>query len=264
MRLASSVLQHLAPRLLWRLRVQKWNVERTEAEMELLPALCDPHRASVDVGAAAGAYTMYMLGHSARCHVFEPRPESAARLRELFAGANVSVEEVALSDAAGEAEFRVCDDDPGRSTLHAENTLSGVGGVRAIRVARRPLDSYALRDVGFVKIDVEGHELAVLRGAEETLARERPTLLVEAEERHAPDAVRTLDAHMRAHGYAGYFLDHAGLRPIAEFRREVHQDVEQARRGGRYVNNFVFVPDRAAAARLARRAVEAAAALGGG
>ena len=48
----------------------------------------------------------------------------------------------------------------------------------------RRLDDLALGDVGFVKIDVEGHELAVLRGAAETLQRNRPPLLVEAEERH--------------------------------------------------------------------------------
>jgi hypothetical protein len=48
------------------------------------------------------------------------------------------------------------------------------------------LDDFHPDDIGLVNIDVEGHELAVLRGAADTFARNRPTVLVEAEEHHHP------------------------------------------------------------------------------
>ena len=48
-------------------------------------------------------------------------------------------------------------------------------------VATSRLDDFELGDVGFVKIDVEGHELAVLQGATDLLKAQRPTLMVEIE-----------------------------------------------------------------------------------
>jgi hypothetical protein len=51
-------------------------------------------------------------------------------------------------------------------------------------VELRTLDSLNLQDVGFVKIDVEGHELDVLRGGAETIQRNRPHLLIEVRENH--------------------------------------------------------------------------------
>ena len=51
------------------------------------------------------------------------------------------------------------------------------------------LDDQHLDNVGLIKIDVEGHELAVLHGAADTLTRNRPAVVVEAEERHHPNAV---------------------------------------------------------------------------
>ena len=70
--------------------------------------------------------------------------------------------------------------------MHTENPLSTGDTVETIRVPLRTLDSYNLSNIGFIKIDVEGHELDVLRGAEVTLRRDQPNLLIEIENRHAP------------------------------------------------------------------------------
>jgi hypothetical protein len=63
-----------------------------------------------------------------------------------------------------------------------------------VPVQTRTLDSFALEHVDFMKIDVEGHELAVLRGASETLARHRPWLVVEAWEDHREPVKQLLAA----------------------------------------------------------------------
>src|SRR5947209_3295951 len=72
-------------------------------------------------------------------------------------------------------------------------------------------------NVGFIKIDVEGHEHSVLQGAQRTIERCRPRVLIEAEERHAPGSVRRIQAFFRRFGYRGYFVFHRQLAPIERF-----------------------------------------------
>ncbi len=130
---------------------------------------------SVDVGAADGAYLAYLLLYSARVVAFEPRPQAAARLRAHFgATALARLEEVALSDAGGTAEIRIPAQRPMLSTIARCNLLDGASdvGMHTVRCAR--LDDYQLEPVGFIKIDVEGHERAVLEGARETFRKYQP------------------------------------------------------------------------------------------
>src|ERR1019366_7519 len=102
--------------------------------------------------------------YSHDCVAFEPRTAAADELRRIFQRAPVRVEECALSESDGQATFPEPVRDAGRSTLAESNPLEGMGDVKAQSVGTRRLDSYAFADVGFIKIDVEGHELAVLRG----------------------------------------------------------------------------------------------------
>lgn len=144
------------------------------------------------LGANRGIYTWRLKKLARAVHAFEPNPELAERLRRAVPGA--VVHPCALSDRDGEADLRV----PlvngiaydGWATVEPKNRLLAVhpDDVRTIRVPLRTLDSFGLEDVGFVKIDVEGHELAVLHGAALTLKRCRPILLLEVEDRHRAHA----------------------------------------------------------------------------
>ena len=200
----------------------------------------------MDVGAAEGTYLAHLLLYSAGVVAFEPRPEAAARLRTHFgATALARLEEVALSDEAGTAEIRVPAQRPMRSTISRLNPLEDARdvGVHTVRCAR--LDDYALAPVGFIKIDVEGHERAVLAGAHGTIAKFRPLALVEAEERHSAGSVAGVAGFFADLGYCGYFLLEGRLRPIAEFDAAEHQDgshLPNGKRAGLYINNFLFVP----------------------
>jgi FkbM family methyltransferase len=169
-------------------------------------------------------------------------------------GAAVQVEAVALSNEPGVMTMRVVASEPGRSTIEAGNSLGDVsdGTIRSIEVPVRRLDDLGLTDIGLIKIDVEGHELAVLHGATETLTQQRPAIVVEAEERHHPNSVAEITGLLQGLGYAGYFDLDGVRRPIAEFDPARHQDpanVGSQKDGwagrGVYVNNFVFVPEGA-------------------
>ena len=156
-------IEKLVPRLLWRHRANSWGFSEDDAEFSILPDFVERRKLSLDVGGAGGTYTAMLIPLSKRVVVFEPIPSVASKLRTLFAGTSlVSVEQVALSDTSGVVTMRVPTDLYWRGTIEPGNRLRHSAAVDEITVTRRTIDEYALDNVGFVKIDVEGHELAVL------------------------------------------------------------------------------------------------------
>jgi len=237
--------ERLAPRLVWRHRVKSWPISTEEPESLLLPRLANRSKLSIDVGASQGNYTAHLIPLSQRVVAFEPVPRFAEGLRKMFADtAVVQIEQVALSDQSGTREMRVTND-LYRSAIESGNELRYSTSVEAIAVRVSSLDEYSFRNVGFVKIDVEGHELAVLRGASDTIHRERPNVLVEVEEQHRRGALKDAFDFFRNAGYLGFFLLDGKLESLAAFDPGIHQDVKNLdARGLRtplYVNNFIFV-----------------------
>lgn len=142
-------------------------------------AACIPHirqfRHAVDIGANCGIWTRVM----ARCFplvtAFEPNPEAV----ECFWLNNIEGHDdrsrIVLYEGALGAES-------GR--LRLDTKLRSSGFTRAdpegdFEVEVRTLDSLNLRDVDFIKIDVEGFEHPVVKGAVETIRKYRPLLIVE-------------------------------------------------------------------------------------
>jgi FkbM family methyltransferase len=245
-----TLISRFAPRSLWRHRARTWRIDTGEPEAALLPRLAERRKLSIDIGAAQGAYTALLVPLSRRVIAFEPEPHFAAALREMFAQTRiVQIEQVALSDQSGSRNMRVPSDCSWRSTIESGNTLRHSRDVETIRVDVSSLDAFSFRNVGFIKIDVEGHESAVLRGASDTIRREHPNVLIEVEEQHRPGALEDVFGFFENAGYSGLFLLDGKLESLAAFDCRIHQDFRNLdSRGLRtplYVNNFVFVPDRA-------------------
>jgi len=215
------------PRLVFLMRrLSRANYER---EMELLDLLCDRNRPGIDVGAKVGMYTYRIRQHSSEVIAFEPIPMFNRILRAVFDGKRGRVEPYAVSNQRGTAKMRLPyahDGTPkyGRSTIDPENRFDPeiIARTEELEVETRRIDDYDMAEVGFIKIDVEGHELAVLDGAAATLARHQPNLLIECNDEHQPDAVRRLGAWLDSHGYTAIFVDNHKLRPIDEYQRDIH------------------------------------------
>jgi FkbM family methyltransferase len=176
-----------------------------EAELRILKKIVPRERMAVDIGAADGVYAWHFARIAATSAAFEANPESATRLRARLPFTEVHA--VALSDSDGEVELRipVTNGVPlsGLGTVEqANNFQQRHRHVRQIRVPARTLDSFSLPPIGFMKIDVEGHELAVIRGAENTILRDRPTILIEVEDRHRPGALLSVSSWLAARGYS--------------------------------------------------------------
>jgi hypothetical protein len=104
---------------------------------------------------------------------------------------------------------------------------------QTLRVPVRALDDFELQDVGFIKIDVEGYELATLRGADATIRRCRPNLLIEIDPQLLSEQqfAATFD-WLTARGYRGHYLHEGQLVPCDK----------GAQRAQPNVVNFVFLP----------------------
>src|SRR5271157_3087960 len=245
--LLKSAVELVAPRFLWRHRISSWGANSGEAEEVLLPWTCDRRKISIDVGAAAGVYTMRMLLYSSRVIAFEPRPEGAEELRHLFRSTRiVTVEQVALSNDAGTTVLLRPADRPMLSTIEAKNDLSESPSANPILVNRKILDEYKFHPVGFIKIDVEGHEPSVLAGAKQTIERERPTLLMEIEQFHNSSSFECVCAFLKSTGYIGRFLLGEELVDIGSFSFATYQNrsnLIHGKRVGTYINNFLFLPE---------------------
>jgi FkbM family methyltransferase len=121
---------------------------------------------------------------------------------------NVVVHELAVSDREGVAEIRVPRNDIGYSTIERNNSFEGKAdlslGVECTSVSLQRLDNLEIGPVGFIKVDVEGHELEVLEGARQLLERDHPNLIIEIEERHRPGAVAAACKMLGAMGYRAH------------------------------------------------------------
>jgi FkbM family methyltransferase len=202
--MARRVYQHVhamgRPRAQQSLRYDR-DTERIMARVLRTDSSC------ADVGAHRGSLleVMLRLAPGGRHFAFEPVPELAARLRRRFPEAEVH--QVALSDATGQSTFHHVLDDPGLSGLRRLPKVKPEAAVREITVSTRRLDEMIPSDVTlrFLKVDVEGAQLQVLRGGSETIRRCRPTIVFEhgylAQETYATTSAMVWDLLVEQLGF---------------------------------------------------------------
>ncbi|MBK1662285.1 FkbM family methyltransferase [Paracraurococcus ruber] len=223
----------------------------------------------LDVGAHDGAFTLpFAALPGSRVLAFEPLPAAHARLAAAAGGLpNVTLRPEALGDAEGEVTLTmpVLDGVPQEQWASTAKGYAGLDprvGEQRVAVPLRRLDGFGLGDLTAVKLDAEGAEYEVLRGARETLLRCRPILSIEIEERHRAGSTWAVPAYLDALGYDAFWEFWGDWRPMAGFDRATMQRASPNpavfEASDPYVFVFYFLPREQAAAMLAAlRAAEA-------
>jgi FkbM family methyltransferase len=168
-------------------------------------ALCKNFRTAVDVGAHVGFWSYNMAAKFEMVHAFEPVVEHRLCFERNVHARNVALYARALGEQQGMVSIFSA------PTSSGDSWVSGKGGIPMDR-----LDDHSIANVDLIKIDCEGYELHVLRGAEDTLTRCHPVVVVEqkpgrAEKFGLPstgavDYLRSLGAKLRTEISGDYYL----------------------------------------------------------
>jgi FkbM family methyltransferase len=249
-------------------RLMAWQYRFFEPELRHLRELVRPARSAVDVGASLGTWSWWLARSVPFVHAFEPNAEVAAALARVLPP-NVHVHAEAVSDEVGQAVLSIPPGGPSTSQragcrllglrgllgLDGRASLLPLGGP-SVAVPTVTLDSLDLGQVGFLKVDVEGHEHEVLNGAFQLLMRDRPNVVLEVEHQFHSDGSSMNDVFrlLTEIDYTGRYLLNGRWYPLEHFDVRIHQlnSLERVQRSGllgnmlfnarRYVNNFAFFP----------------------
>jgi FkbM family methyltransferase len=202
-----------------------------EPEVEAIKAFVRPGDLVIDLGANAGWYAVALaglVGSEGQVYAIEPVPETFEILStvvQTLGLKNVEVFNCAVSDKNGSGVMELPKFEYGGTNFYmahlvARGTASSTKD--QCEVALRSLDSLmrgkSLPKVTFVKCDVEGHELAVLKGAVEFFRVAKPAMMIEvsgtAAIQDSPD--NEFFSIMKGYGYAPYWYDGRKLRKRAK------------------------------------------------
>ncbi|MGB7161386.1 MAG: FkbM family methyltransferase [Tepidisphaeraceae bacterium] len=178
--------------------------------------LVRPGDTVLDIGANLGLVTMLLsslVGPEGRVHAFEPNPRMVELLQQSIDrnyAANVTVHPVALGTEEAELDLHVPVNHAGQASLrsNARGTRVRVPVKQLAAIPSLPLD----RPIRLVKIDVEGYEPEVLRGAAPLLSRNPPHTILFELNRHETFASHPTVQILAAHGYDFLALPKRWLR----------------------------------------------------
>lgn len=223
----------------------------------------------VDVGAHDGLITLpFARLPGSRVIAFEPLPAAFTRLEaalcEAFGAmpAHVECRNIALGDRDGTITLAmpvldgVAQEQWASTAKDYAAHVSRRVSVERLAVPMIRLDALAIADLTAMKIDAEGAEYEILRGARETLLRCRPVLTIEIEERHREGSTWAVPAYLDALGYEVVFELDGAFHPVAALDRATMQraspDPSVFEASDPYVFVFYALPRDDAAAMLAR------------
>lgn len=220
-----------------------------DAELLLLEFLLNKDSVFFDIGTNKGEYAYYAekLINPKNIYLFEPEKKLNKQLNAIFS--NCQVFDLALSDNKGTHQFKIPlingVADNCLSSLEVKNKEDNETEAIIYEVKTDTLDNFIedKRKVpSLIKIDVEGHELSVLKGTEYTISRHHPTLIIEIEQRHHKDI--NIDSVFESFKQKGYYCYYYSKKQSQLFPYDNKTHLTNTKEYfGKidYINNYIFI-----------------------
>lgn len=220
-----------------------------DAELLLLEFFLTQNSVFFDIGTNKGEYAYYVekLINPKNIYLFEPEKKLNKQLQAIFSNCNVN--HIALSDNKGKHQFKIpiingvidnC-----LSSLEVGNKEENETEAIIYEVKTDTLDNFTkeknvIPDI--IKIDVEGHELSVLKGAEKFISKYHPTLIIEIEQRHHKDInIESVFESFKQKGYNCYYYSKKQSQ-LFPYENKTHLTNTKDYFGKiDYINNYIFI-----------------------
>jgi FkbM family methyltransferase len=226
------------------IRALKARYRDQKTELSVIRQHVRPGDIVCDIGANKGSFVFWLARwcRSGTVVAFEPQPSFAKLLKTLcHRSRNVEIVAAAVYSSSGTLNLYI----PKGHLQSASLMMPEVLDAMAVPVPTISLDEYfsTHRRISLLKIDVEGAEMEVFKGADRILREHSPLLVFECEGRHLKNGnVQDVFSYLTNLGYQGRFICGGRLLPISSFESAIHQprigEWFWKRKG--YCNNFVF------------------------
>lgn len=203
-----------------------------ELETAATPLLLKPGMVCFDIGGHYGLFSRFMsplVGKTGRIYAFEPSALTCGVFRtvkRVCGLSNVEITQCAMADTPGELTLTIpikAHGGLGTSLAHLGPALDRPGITETVEV--KTLDNFVrergITQCDFIKCDVEGAELLVIKGAAETIARFKPAMMFEIAAAHLKrhnHTVAEIEAVLRGYGYSFYLWRNNGFEPVDGLR----------------------------------------------
>jgi FkbM family methyltransferase len=225
-------------------RIERSIAKPLEPELLLLDQLCDKSKSSIDVGVFRGVYSYKMSEYSNKVYGFEANPVLYQSLIKNLTQlkSNIELHNIALSDFEGDTKLKIpirkksffksnFEDyyEGGLATIEPDNKLNNKSfdtfDTKTLR-----LENFKFKEkIGFIKIDVEGHEFNVLKGSEKLLKKDKPNLLIEIDKQHSSKVNETFN-YLNELNYDSFYFDGDNIIKISNYEQNIRKDFK----------NFIF------------------------
>ena len=225
-------------------RIERSVIEPLEPELILIEKFCDKTKSTIDIGVFRGVYSYKMAEYSNKVYGFEANPVMFNYLNKNLTKLkkNIILHNIALSDSEGDAKLKIpirkkslfksnFEDyyEGGLATIENDNKLHNKM-FDTFDVKKLTLDNFNFdHKINFIKIDVEGHELSVLKGSEKILKKYKPVLLIEIDKQHSTKVKETFN-YLEELNYESFYFDGIDLIKILSYEENIRKDFK----------NFIF------------------------
>lgn len=159
------------------------NIKNDQLTIKVIQQLLNVNSCCIDVGCHKGEILDVIIANASNGHhiAFEPIPYLYKNLKVKYIGQNISLFDTAVSDYEGTSTFNLVKTNPAYSGLIKRKYDRENEQDEIINVTVNTLDNIIGLDkkIDFIKIDTEGGEFGVLKGAEKLISKWKPTILFE-------------------------------------------------------------------------------------